>query len=506
MPRKYGRREVGAHRLSHRPSHRALYREWDFEPMHRPAAAAGTMRLLATIANKVANKVMNKAAGFASQAGSSWPSLQTAWPSGDDLGAARHAPAPASLGLSALLGALDWDHVRDEVDRESRARIVVAGASDSGKSTLLRLLKGMPPAHVLPTTYPPAHVSPATYSPADLTASDGPSERGEDYGLFKAVDFDNGLVAWPGGASPMIGEGDGFGEGEATLHGADLVVWQLDAARGLRDWEYQAICRLRATGRPLLVVLNKCDLQSPCATADEVTRALAQPVIPISARTGQNVISHLLPAMADACPNLTPALGREVPAWRSQAVQRVIMRAAALSGLTGLEPVPLLDLPFQVVLQLRLVLRIAATYGEPVGDRYSRELIATLLGSAGVRYVGQQLAKIVPLVGWVASGALAAGATWAIGRVAATYFEHGRRFPLPPVPDVGKRLTHRWRRGAAAQAAEVAHAAPSAAAVDGGDASDAGLEEPVTPPAGAVPTTPASPATPGAESGPTEGP
>lgn len=486
MPRKYGRREVGAPRPSHRPSHRPLYQEWDFEPMHRPTAASGTMRLLATIANKVANKVMNKAAGFASQAGSSWPSLQTAWPSGDDLGAARHAPAPASLGLSALLGALDWDHVRDEVDRESRARIVVAGANDSGKSTLLRLLKGMPPA--------------------DFTASDGSSERGEDYGLFKAVDFDNGLVAWPGGASPMIGEGDGFGEGEATLHGADLVVWQLDAARGLRDWEYQVICRLRATGRPLLVVLNKCDLQSPCASADEVSRSLAQPVIPISARTGQNVITHLLPAMANACPNLTPALGREVPAWRSQAVQRVIMRAAALSGLTGLEPVPLLDLPFQVVLQLRLVLRIAATYGEPVGDRYSRELIATLLGSAGVRYVGQQLAKIVPLVGWAASGALAAGATWAIGRVAATYFEHGRRFPLPLVPNVGKRLTHRWWRGAAAQAAEVAHAAPSASAVDGGDASDARSEEPVTPPAGAVPTTPASPATPGAESGPTEGP
>jgi len=43
-----------------------------------------------------------------------------------------------------------------------------------------------------------------------------------------------------------------------------------------------------------------------------------------------------------------------------------------------------------------------------------------------LRYLGQQLAKVIPLAGWAASGALAAGGTWAIGKAATGYFENGR--------------------------------------------------------------------------------
>jgi uncharacterized protein (DUF697 family) len=162
-----------------------------------------------------------------------------------------------------------------------------------------------------------------------------------------------------------------------------------------------------------------------------MARALACPVIGISAASGLNVMSELLPRMADASPQLNTALGREVPAWRPHAARRITERATVLSGLVGLEPVPLLDIPFQALLQLRLVMRLAAIYGEPSSDRYSRELLATLAGSAALRYAGQQLAKVVPLLGWAASGALAAGGTWVIGKAAEAYFENGRRLPLP---------------------------------------------------------------------------
>jgi uncharacterized protein (DUF697 family) len=192
-----------------------------------------------------------------------------------------------------------------------------------------------------------------------------------------------------------------------------------------------------------LLVLNKCDAVR--VRLDDLSQQLAGPLLPISARTGEGIADKLLPAMVDACPTLTTALGREVPAWRSTAVQRASQRAAMLSGLAGVEPVPLLDLPFQMLIQLRLVLRVAAVYGEPVGDRYSRELLATLIGGAGLRYAGQQLAKAVPVVGWAASGALAAAGTYAIGKLARTYFEHGRRLPTPNLKPLGvkrRRVAH----------------------------------------------------------------
>jgi uncharacterized protein (DUF697 family) len=215
-----------------------------------------------------------------------------------------------------------------------------------------------------------------------------------------------------------------------VFQNADLVLWMLDGKAGLRPWEFEWICRARSMGKTLTVILNKLDAVQDKSTVVRLNQTLGCAVIPMSARDGPDVAEQLLTHIADIAPNLTTALGRESPAWRRVAARRVIQRAVALSGLVGVEPVPLLDIPFQVLIQLRLVLRLAAIYGEPLGDRYSRELLATIVSGVAMRYLGQQLAKVIPLAGWAASGALAAGGTWAIGRVATEYFENGRHVPL----------------------------------------------------------------------------
>lgn len=310
------------------------------------------------------------------------------------------------LGFGSLFNALDWDHVKDEVDRESRARIVIVGAAGCGKSTLVNCLKGIEPS------------SPERFADVGVDKPD----IVEDLGLFALVTIHDAHVARESAHAAM--------DWLAMQH-ADLIVFVLDGETGLRGWEAEQLSRVRAMARPLIVTLNKCDQLSEPAQAEQLSHQLAHPLVPIAARSGLNVIEKLLPCIADACPHLTTALGREVPAWRSVAVERATNRAAALSGLAGVEPVPLLDIPFQALIQMRLVLRIAAAYGVPVGDRYSRELIVTLVGSAGLRVLAQQLAKVVPVLGWAASGALAAAGTWAIGRVAQAYFENGRRLTLP---------------------------------------------------------------------------
>lgn len=325
----------------------------------------------------------------------------------------RRSPSAAldGLGLGAWLNALDWDSVRSEVDRESRARILIAGAVGVGKTTLLRRLIGLPES-------PDADGAAAAPASPDADA-DVLGAQVESLGLFDLLDVHPGFTPREQDAGSLIVA--------QALDAADLVVWLLDATAGLRGFEREWICRLRSTGRPLLIAANKMDAAPDPAVPQALSRALACPVVGCSARDGLNVLEELLPRIADVSPQLNTALGREVPAWRPHAARRVTERAAILSGLVGIEPVPVLDLPFQALIQLRLVMRLAAIYGEPQADRYSRELLATLAGSAVLRYAGQQVAKAVPLVGWVASSALAAGGTWAIGKTAEAYFAHGRR-------------------------------------------------------------------------------
>jgi small GTP-binding protein len=336
-------------------------------------------------------------------------------------------------GIGSILNALDWDQVREEVDRESRARLVFIGAIGAGKSTLLNTLKGSEVS--LDRAEPEAG--------AELTL--------EDFGLFAIVDVP---ARSPNGQLP---EGDTVW---LVLNSAELIVWVLDGASGMRAWEHEWICRLRALGRPLLIVLNKIDQVVDKEVVRTLNHTLACTVIPIEARDFQSINESLLPQLVAACPNLALPLGREVLGWRRTAAQRVINRSAVVSGLIGTEPAPLIDLPLQVLIQLRLILRLGAIYGEPVNDRYSRELLVTMASSVALRTVSQQIVKLIPLAGWIISGALAAGGTWAIGELAQRYFENGRQVPRPTVrlphlkwpvvrlqrPHFSRRPTIKWRR------------------------------------------------------------
>ncbi|MBI5652070.1 MAG: DUF697 domain-containing protein [Chloroflexi bacterium] len=317
----------------------------------------------------------------------------------------RDRASPIGMGLASLLNALDWDHLRAEVERESRARIVLIGARGAGKSTLLQWLNGLIPPETCPTD----------------TRGEAPPVM--NLGLFTVIDVETPKPSDPMNPSDAL---------RFELENADLVVWVLDGAVGVRGWEHEWIGRVRALGKPILIALNKLDAPSASVNLEGWRRRLGCSVIAITARTGANVLEDLLPRIADTSPQLATALGREIAQWRKPAAARVMRRAEMLSGLAGLEPVPLLDIPFQIFLQLQMVLRIAAIYGQPLNDRYSREMIATMVGSVVLRYAGQQLVKVIPLAGWLASGALAASGTWIIGQLAIEYFENGRRGLLDP--------------------------------------------------------------------------
>jgi uncharacterized protein (DUF697 family) len=148
---------------------------------------------------------------------------------------------------------------------------------------------------------------------------------------------------------------------------------------------------------------------------------------------------HLLPAIVESHPWMVVALGRALPNYRRQLCRRLVRSAALLNAVIAAEPIPGLDIPLLLASQVRMVLRIAAIYGESLSVRHARELLTTIAGGMALRYLAAQLGKLVPGPGWLIGAAVTGLGTWAIGRVAMAYFESGKR--LTP-----QQLRQRYRR------------------------------------------------------------
>ncbi|MFQ6100747.1 MAG: GTP-binding protein [Anaerolineae bacterium] len=316
--------------------------------------------------------------------------------------------------LRKLFQTLDWDRLSLDVEQEAHARLAIVGPVNSGKSTLFNLIKGR-------------KVSAVTAVPG--------TTRGlvtEVFGPFTLVD------------TPGFGEVGGVNRAEvaqAAAEGADLAVLVLDGAAGLHQSDYDLYETLRAARVPLVVALNKTDLikHDLAAALDDIERKLGTTVIPISAKTGAGVGERLIPVIVEAHPWMAVALGRALPHYRRQISRRLIRGAALLNAIIAAEPIPGVDIPLLLALQVRMVLRIAAIYGESLSVRHARELLTTMAGGVALRYLAAELGKLIPGPGWLIGAVVTGLGTWTMGRVAVVYFEGGKR--LTP-----EQLRQRYRR------------------------------------------------------------
>jgi len=330
------------------------------------------------------------------------------------------ARLPATLvEIRRLFDAFDWTAMARQVEEETLARVAIVGPVNSGKSTLFNRLKG----HEL---------SPVTAVPGTTREL-----LNEQWGPFTLID------------TPGFGEVDGVDRAGVALAGietAGVIVLVLDGFAGVRQTDRALLLRLKATGKPVIVVLNKIDLfdKDRELVIIDARAKLAEPnVIPISAKKGTNVAQLLLPRVVDAQPALAVAIGRALPGYRHQASRRVIRNASLLNAVIGAEPIPGLDIPFLLASQARLVLRIAAIFGESMSAQHARELIATIAGGAALRYLAEEGAKLVPVAGWIVASGVAAAGTWAIGQVALQYFEHDKKLTADQLQSLYRRLRRR---------------------------------------------------------------
>ena len=87
--------------------------------------------------------------------------------------------------------------------------------------------------------------------------------------------------------------------------------------------------------------------------------------------------------------------------------------------------VPGADMPLMSINQMKMVLQIAAAYGQPIDAARVKELAAVLAGGFVCRGIARGVVGLIPFGGWAAKGAMGFAGTQVIGRTALDYFEHG---------------------------------------------------------------------------------
>lgn len=329
---------------------------------------------------------------------------------------------PANLGmLQGMMKAISWKQAQEEVLEGLHNTVVIVGQPNSGKSTLFNHLKGEEISAV----------SPQAGTTKTLIRT--------DFGPFTLIDT-------PGHLPDMT---------ESGITEASLVVLMIDGAKGLRAEDRNLLMTIKKLQKPAIVAVNKIDMlaneRAGDELANEVALRLGMPgVIPISALDGTNIAEELVPAMIAASPEAALVIGRELPNYRHEAAQRIIRNAVLVSLAAGLEPIPLIDIPILLGTQVRLVLRLAALYGEPIDSadalKHARELVVTMLSGLGMRFLAEQAAKLVPFGGDVLAGAIAGAATWSIGEVALEYYEGGKHFDTSRIRARAGNLYRRFRK------------------------------------------------------------
>ena len=147
--------------------------------------------------------------------------------------------------------------------------------------------------------------------------------------------------------------------------------------------------------------------------------------------------------LAAVCGDTALSLARRLPTVRRAVVRRLIAHTARQNCVVGAVVfIPGADMPVMTLNQVRMVLKMAAAYGQDIGVERAGEIISVLTAGLGLRTLAREALDFVPVAGWALKGAVGYSGTLAIGTAAQAYFEAG----APLMPTKAKRITERLDR------------------------------------------------------------
>ena len=212
----------------------------------------------------------------------------------------------------------------------------------------------------------------------------------------------------------------GSGPSPYDLEGARVLVYAVEGPTPDEEDEKA----LRLAGRKGVEIV--CVLVG--VRAEEVPEV---PYVPatdvVAAAPGEPLpIAEIAERVAERADETGPQLAARLPALRPAVVESIVKGFSVQNGVLGVAIfIPGADFPVLTLNQIRMVLRIAAAYGEELDRQSALEVLSVVGAGLGFRTVSRQLVGIVPALGWVVKGGVAYAGTRAIGEAAAAFFAAG---------------------------------------------------------------------------------
>lgn len=169
--------------------------------------------------------------------------------------------------------------------------------------------------------------------------------------------------------------------------------------------------------------------QLPAAEGAHVEAAAVAPVeepFALDASAAASLSERMGGWVIDACNEKRLAFALAFPFVRKPlSLEAVNATALQNAGVGLLVVIPGADMPVMTLNQAKMLLMIAAAYGEELNMERVKELAALVGGAFACRAVARQLVAFVPALGWAVKAAIGYSGTVAMGRAAIEYYEDG---------------------------------------------------------------------------------
>lgn len=244
--------------------------------------------------------------------------------------------------------------------------------------------------------------------------------------ILVEVDASDSLIAavreslWPATAAATLQiEVAEPGKALALAPDVDVVIVLAGSgSTGLRE----ALAGARRSHAPLAVI----------ALGDQphertLAVALQQPVADLIVREEPAVaVERLGLWLSDNMASKKLALAHNFAFMRKAVAEDAVRTTAWQNGLVGVvTPIPGADMPIMTANQIKMLLQIAAAYGQPLNVDRVKELAAVVAGGYLLRTLARQAMTVVPVLGWAVKGGIGYTGTMAMGKAAIRYFEEG---------------------------------------------------------------------------------
>jgi uncharacterized protein (DUF697 family) len=279
--------------------------------------------------------------------------------------------------------------------------------------------------------------------------------------------MEGGAMALPFDVRELVNTGSRFAQDRE--HPVRLIVFvEPDAAEALLDEVQEALMPRTGSARVEIAVAGdaaRVDIGGADAVivlagsgttdghdAVDIARAAKVPVAAvaigqaedrasdvIALRLGLPIIDMFRGPVADALvagpvaswlvgrvPSKSLALAANFPVLRRAVAEGAVRATALQNALVGVVMIiPGADMPIMVLNQAKMLLQIAAAYGERMGPERMRELAFVVGGGFALRTVAREALGVIPGFGWALKGGIAYGGTIAMGKAAIAWFEEG---------------------------------------------------------------------------------